>query len=261
MRVRDKVVVVTGAASGIGRELARAFAGPEGARHVVCADVDGAGAEAVANEIGGSAQAVDVGREADIVRLIETTEAEHGPIDLFCSNAGIAEGKGIDEPDEMWDRIWRINTMSHVWGCSAPGAAHGGPGRRVPLQHGFGGGPPDADRLRDLCRDQARRGGAGGVAVHHPPPRRHPRHRALPAGRAHQHDRPELGQSQCRQRASVDGLLEPDVVAQVCVDAIAEERFFAMPHEVVKEYMRRKVADPDRWLGGMRRLQERYMED
>ena len=61
--------------------------------------------------------------------------------------------------------------------------------------------------------------------------------------------------------ASVDGMLEPDAVAQVCVDAIAEERFFALPHEVVKEYMRRKVTDPDRWLGGMRRLQERYVED
>ena len=90
VRVRDKVVVVTGAASGIGRELARILAGPEGARQVVCADVDGDGALAVANEIGGSAQTVDVGSEAEIVRLIETTEAEFGPIDLFCSNAGSA---------------------------------------------------------------------------------------------------------------------------------------------------------------------------
>ena len=61
--------------------------------------------------------------------------------------------------------------------------------------------------------------------------------------------------------AGVDGMLEADVVAQVCIEAIAEERFFALPHETVKEYMRRKATDPDRWLKGMRRLQEVYRPD
>ena len=261
MRVRDKVVVVTGAASGIGRELARVFAGPEGARHVVCADVDGAGAETVASEIGGSAQTVDVGREADIVRLIEETEAEHGPIDLFCSNAGIAEGKGIDESDEMWDRIWRINTMSHVWA-----ARH-----LVPRMVARGGGylfstASAAGLLTQIgsvtyaVTKHAAVALAEWLSITH--------HRdgirvtvLCPQAVRTNMTGPNSANPNAASVASVDGLLEPDVVAQVCVDAIAEERFFAMPHEIVKEYMRRKVADPDRWLGGMRRLQERYMED
>ncbi len=261
MRVRDKVVVVTGAASGIGRALARVFAGPEGARHVVCADIDGAGAEAVATEVGGSAQAVDVGSEADIVRLIETAESEHGPIDLFCSNAGIAEGKGIDEPDEMWDRIWRINTMSHVWA-----ARH-----LVPRMVARGGGylfstASAAGLLTQIgsvtyaVTKHAAVALAEWLSITH--------HRdgirvtvLCPQAVRTNMTGPNSANPNAASVASVDGLLEPEVVAQVCVEAIDEERFFALPHEIVNEYRRRKVADPDRWLGGMRRLQERYMED
>ena len=252
MRAAGKVVVVTGGASGIGRELARKFAGQEAARHVVVADLDADGADAVAAEIGGSSMRVDVGREADVAELIDRTERDRGPIDLFCSNAGIGLGKGIDEPDDVWDAIWRVNTMSHVWA-----ARH-----LVPRMTARGGGylfstasaaglltqigsvtyavtkhaavalaewlsvthHRDGIRVTVLCPQAVRTGMTGGG--------------------------PGV--------AGVDGMLEPDVVAQVCIDAIAEERFFALPHDTVKEYMRRKATDPDRWLKGMRRLQDVY---
>lgn len=247
MRVADKVVVVTGGASGIGRELARAFAGQEKAKHVVVADLNGDGAEAVAEEIGGSSLQVDVGREADIVELIESTERDFGPIDLFCSNAGIGLGTGIDEPDEVWDTIWRVNTMSHIWAArhliprmtargggylfstaSAAGLLTSGSVTYAVTKHAavslaewisithYG----DGIRVTVLCPQAVRTAmTAGGPGV-----------------------------------AGVDGMLEPDVVAQVCIDAIDQEHFFALPHETVKEYMRRKATDPDRWLKGMRRL-------
>ena len=255
MRVAGKVVVVTGGASGIGRELARAFAGQEQAGHVVVADLDGDGAQAVADEIGGTAMRVDVGVEADLVELIERTEGDIGPIDLFCSNAGIGLGKGIDEPDDVWDTIWRVNTMSHIWA-----ARH-----LVPRMTLRGGGylfstasaagllaqigsvtytvtkhaavalaewisithHRDGIRCTVLCPQAVRTGMTG--------------------------DGPGV--------AGVDGMLEPDVVAQVCIVAIAEERFFALPHDTVQEYMRRKATDPDRWLKGMRRLHEVYSQN
>ena len=88
MQIKDKIVVVTGAASGIGRALAQRFA-REGAKLVVCSDLNGDGAAATAKEVGGIAFTTDVAKEADIQHLIETVEKEHGPIDLFCSNAGI----------------------------------------------------------------------------------------------------------------------------------------------------------------------------
>ncbi|MYE81980.1 MAG: SDR family NAD(P)-dependent oxidoreductase [Gammaproteobacteria bacterium] len=255
MRVAGKVVVVTGGASGIGRELARAFAGQEQAGHVVVADLDGDGAAAVAEEIGGTSMRVDVGVEADLVELIERTERDVGDIDLFCSNAGIGHGKGIDESDEVWDKIWRVNTMSHIWAARhlVPRMAARGGGYLFSTASAAGlltqiGSVTyavtkhaavalaewisithhrDGIRVTVLCPQAVRTGMTG--------------------------DGPGV--------AGVDGMLEPDVVAQVCVDAIAEERFFALPHETVKEYMRRKATDPDRWLKGMRRLQEVYQTD
>src|SRR5256885_10554976 len=118
MELSGKVVVVTGGASGIGRALCRRFAA-EGAKAVVVADFDADGATKVADEIGGDAVSTDVGVEADIKSLVERTEQHHGPIDLFCSNAGIAVGGGVDATDEDWQRIWDINLMAHVYAARA----------------------------------------------------------------------------------------------------------------------------------------------
>lgn len=114
MEVADKIIVVTGGASGIGRAMVERFAS-DGAKKVVVADLDGEGEKTVADAVGGWSMQVDVSREADIIELIEQTESQFGPIDLFCSNAGIGLGKGLDEPDEVWQKIWEVNTMSHVY--------------------------------------------------------------------------------------------------------------------------------------------------
>ncbi len=121
MDVKDKVVVVTGAASGIGRGLAQRFA-TEGARAVVAVDFDGPGATAAADEIraGGAigesvAMTADVSVEADVAAVIERCESELGPIDLFCSNAGILVIGGQELPDDEWRRIIDVNLMGHIY--------------------------------------------------------------------------------------------------------------------------------------------------
>src|SRR5215472_647182 len=105
MNLKDKVVVVTGGANGIGRALCRRFAA-EGTRGVVVADRDSAGAQEVAEEIDGLAVTVDVAVEADIQRLVAEATKTFGPIDLFCSNAGVALGGGADAPDTVWKSTW-----------------------------------------------------------------------------------------------------------------------------------------------------------
>ena len=115
MKIRDKIIVVTGGANGIGRALCRRFAA-EGARAVVVADIDLAGAELVATEIAGLAVATDVSHEADIKELVSKTLDAYGPIDLFCSNAGIfGQAGGVEIPDESWRQIWDVNVMAHIY--------------------------------------------------------------------------------------------------------------------------------------------------
>jgi len=114
MEVAGKIVVVTGAASGIGKALAERFHAA-GASAIVAVDLDEAGARATAKDVGGLAMRADVSREEDVARAIETSEAEVGAIDLFCSNAGVGTGMALDSPNEEWQLSWDVNVMSHVY--------------------------------------------------------------------------------------------------------------------------------------------------
>ena len=113
MELKNRVIVVTGAARGIGRALATRFASAEPLA-VFIADIDGLRLAEVAREIGATAIQCDVSRESDIHHLITHVESTHGRIDVFCSNAGIAVGGGPETPNDQWQRIWDVNVMSHV---------------------------------------------------------------------------------------------------------------------------------------------------
>ena len=252
MKVAGKVVAVTGGAKGIGRALARKFA-KEGAKHVAVADLDGAGAEAVANELKGSSARVDVSREADIAAFIEATERQHGPIDLFCSNAGIGVGRGVETPNEVWQKIWDVNVMAHVYA-----ARH-----LVPRMIARGGGyllntASAAGLLSQI--------GSAPYAV--------TKHAAVAFAEwvalTHAHEgikvsvlcpqavRTDMIAGNEGDVASVNGIMEPEQVADAVVAGLAEEKFLILPHAEVAEYMQRKAADRDRWIAGMNRLQQRY---
>ncbi len=258
MEVQDKTIVVTGGASGIGRAMCERFAA-EGARQIVVADLNGDGAEAVAKRITDTgrtparAHQVDVGAEAELIDLIDDTESRFGPIDLFCSNAGIGLGKGIDASDEEWDVIWRVNTQSHIWV-----ARH-----LVPKMIARGGGyllntASAAGLLTQI--------GSVTYAV--------TKHAAVALAEwiSITHGRDGIKVSVlCPQAvrtamtadgpgvAGVDGMIEPEQAADAVIQALREERFLVLPHPEVAEYIRRKTTDYDRWLHGMRRLQERYL--
>ena len=252
MRVRDRIVVVTGAASGIGRALARRFA-KEGARLVVSADHDEAGARASAAETGGVAYITDVSREADIRALIEGVELNHGPIDLFCSNAGIGVAGGAEASDEAWRRIWDVNVMAHVWAARhlVPRMAARGGGYLMNTASAAGllsqiGSAPYAVTKHAavaLAEWLAITHGDQGIKVSVLCP---------------QAVRTAMTANNPDGVASIDGMIEPDEVAEACIRALDAETFLILPHPEVLDYMRRKTADYDRWLGGMRKLNRRF---
>ena len=252
MQVRDRIVVVTGAASGIGRALAQRFA-KEGAKLVVCSDINGEGAKAVADEIGGIAFTTNVGKEEDIQSLIETVERDHGPIDLFCSNAGIGIGGGAEVSNERWQRIWDINVMAHVWAARhlVPRMTARGGGYLLNTASAAGllsqvGSAPYAVTKHAavaLAEWLAITHGDDGIKVSVLCP---------------QAVRTAMTAGNPDGVASVDGMLEPEDAAEACLRAIEAETFLVLPHPQVLEYMRRKTADYDRWIGGMKKLNRRF---
>ncbi|HET6969864.1 MAG TPA: SDR family oxidoreductase [Phenylobacterium sp.] len=252
MELKGKVIVVTGAASGIGRALALRFAA-EGAKAVVCADRDEAGAKATAAGIGGHAFRVDVSKEAEIEGLIDTVERDIGPIDLFCSNAGIGVGGGAETPNDDWQRIWDINVMAHVWAARhlVPRMAARGGGYLVNTASAAGllsqiGSAPYAVTKHaavGLAEWLAITHGDQGIKVSVLCP---------------QAVRTAMTAGNPDGVASIDGMMEPDELAEVTVRSIEKEEFLILPHPEVLQYMRNKTADYGRWIGGMRKLNRRF---
>lgn len=260
MELRDKVVVVTGGASGIGRALCRRFT-TEGARAVVVADLEGNGAAAVADELGDVARAIatDVGVEADVVHLVERTREEFGEIDLFCANAGVATLGGVDVTDELWQRSWDVNVMAHVFAARALLPAWLARGQGYLLHTASAAGLlTNIGTLPYSVTKHAVVGLAEWLAITHGD-----------AGLkvsclCPQGVRTKMlaGGDPAMERLLWDEAIEPEDVAAAVVDGLAAERFLILPHPQVADFLRRKADDYDRWLGGMRRLQRRvYGED
>ena len=256
MEVRDKIVVVTGGGSGIGRALCQRFAA-EHARGVVVADLNETLAGEVAASIGGSAIRTDVGIESDVQRLVETTERELGPIDLFCSNAGIIRRGGAETPDADWQRIWEVNVMSHIYAARAvlPGMLARGEGYLLQTASAAGLLTQLGSAAYSVTKHAAVgfaewlsiTHGAAGIKVSCLCPqgvRTEMLHQAT-GGIA----------DQLRETA-----LEPEQVADAVIAGLRAEQFLILPHPEVAEYFRHKASDYDRWLRGMRRLQDRFGE-
>jgi len=255
MDIKGKNIVITGAASGIGRAMARRFHA-EGASQLVLADLNADGLSPVAEEVGGTAIPTDVSVEASVVRLIRQAEEACGHIDLVCSNAGIMVDGGVENATSDWQRIWDINLMAHVWAANAalPAMLERGEGYLLNTASAAGllsqiGSAPYAVTKHaavSLAEWLAITYGDRGIRVSVLCPQAV--NTAMATGR-------EGGV------ASVDGIIEPEELCNSVVATLAEERFLVLPHPQVLDYMRRKTDDYDRWLSGMRRLQARYQEE
>ncbi|HET6956009.1 MAG TPA: SDR family oxidoreductase [Vicinamibacterales bacterium] len=253
MQVAGKVVVVTGGGNGIGRALCRRFQA-DGAKAVVVADLNAAAAAKVADEIGGIAVEVDVSREPDVARLVQHAIAQHGGIDLFCSNAGIAINGDEHTPDAEWTRCWNVHVMAHVFAARAvvPHMLSRGGGYLLQTVSAAGllSHPQSATYAVSKHASLAfaewlsMTYGDRGIRVS----------ALCPQGvRTDMLFRAEAEGT--RRSFLLDSALEPEQVAAIVVKGLEEERFLILPHPEVAEFVRRRAADHDRWLRGMRRLQ------
>ncbi|HZD66892.1 MAG TPA: SDR family oxidoreductase [Acidimicrobiales bacterium] len=296
MELGGQVAVVTGGAGGIGAALCRRFA-DEGAAGVVVADLDGDGAAQIAAEVTargarGLAVTTDLRRDEDIRAMVHRAQAELGPIDLLCSNAGVAIGGGVEAPDEAWEQSWEVNLLAHVRAVRAvlPGMLERGRGYLLHTASAAGlltnlGAAPyavtkhgvvalaewlsityaDAGiRVSCLCPQGVRTPMLLGPEAAGP---RGPQEDRDRSGPVREEPGGPTGQGSLddgigtRAVLTAGRVLEPEAVADSVVAGLAAEQFLILPHEEVADYVRHRAEDRERWLTGMRRLQARLTAD
>ncbi len=254
MKLKEKVIVVTGGGAGIGRAMVRRFA-VEQPRGIVVADRDRAAAERVAVEVGGLAVECDVAREESIVALVERAVEKYGPIDLFCSNAGISISGGVEAPDAEWRRIFDVNVMAHVWAARAvlPSMLEREAGYLLSTASAAGllsmaGAAPYAvtkHAVVALSEWLAMTYGDRGIRVSC----------LCPLYVNTDLLRTALTDAAGKSIAASGPVIEPEQVAEFVVTGIDAERFLILPHPEVATWFQRKAGDYDRWLASMRKLQ------
>jgi NAD(P)-dependent dehydrogenase (short-subunit alcohol dehydrogenase family) len=254
--MKGRVVIVTGGASGIGRAMCERFAA-EGALGIVVADRDAAQAEAVAAAIGGMAVQVDVAVEAEVQRLVRQASARFGPVDLFCSNAGVIVRADEDAANADWQRHWDVNLMAHVYAARAvlPQMLARGQGYLLNTASAAGllsqvnAAPYSVTKHAAVAFAEwlSVAYGDKGIRVSC----------LCPQGV----DTPMLRGAGGGGRKSflVEGALTPQQVAGCVVEGLRREEFLILPHAEVLGFFQRKANDYERWLRGMRRLREKVM--
>jgi NAD(P)-dependent dehydrogenase (short-subunit alcohol dehydrogenase family) len=269
MQLDGRNVVVTGAASGIGRALARRFHA-EGAR-VVASDRDEPGVAAVVAELeqlrANSAYAVpvDVGTEAGNKHLVESAENTLGPIDLFFANAGVAVGTDLDTAESDWELAFNVNVHAHRWAAKylLPGWLARGEGyfcstaSAAGLLSQIGSAPYSLTKHAAVAFAEwmSITYGSRGLRVSCLCPQG-VNTNMLIAGAAAPGSVATSGADVVRASGAV---LEPEDVAEAAVAVIGAETFLILPHPEVLTYLQRKTGDYDRWLAGMRKLQSRVV--
>jgi NAD(P)-dependent dehydrogenase (short-subunit alcohol dehydrogenase family) len=253
--VRGQGIVVTGAGRGIGQALATRMAA--GGARVVVNDIDADNARRVAAEIGAHAIGGDAASEEGVSALVSAAREHLGAIDIWFGNAGITRAGGLDTAEDDWAAVLEVNVLAHVRAARllVPDWVERGGGRFVVTASAAG----LLTMLGDLSYSVSKHGTVGFAewlsATY--------RHRGV------------IVQAICPQGVktsmlsgsgplstllSHDTALEPADVAETAWQALADDRFLILPHPEVAGYYAGRAAGPDRWLGGMNKLQRRLEE-
>jgi len=257
MDFTHKNTIITGGGSGIGAELAKRFA--RAGANVVVADLNLDAAKTIANEIGGHAVECDVSDEAQVIELVQTSEAHFGEIDLFCSNAGLA----VEEPshaasadNDAWAKNWDVHVMSHVYAARAvlPSMLKRGEGYLLNMASAAGLLSQIGNSAYSATKHAAV-GFAESLAITHGDDGIKvsvicPQYVATPLTGYKDNEEVKVSQGTITVETAVDAIMK----------GIQEERFLILTHPEVETFMQHKTADYNRWVGGMRKMRRGIIE-
>ena len=259
MKIKNKHIVVTGGAGGIGSALCRQFSNL-GAK-VVVSDLNEQAAIAMAESIGGLGVGCDVSDESSVQALIKQAELANGPIDLFLSNAGFASGDvdhAASASNETWQRNWDVHVMAHVYASRAllPAMIQRGDGYLVNVASAAGLLSQISDAAYTVTKHAAV-AFAESLAISHADQGIKvsvicPQYVATNI----------LGLMTDKEKvAQVPGVLSADQCAEIVVQGIEQETFLILPHPEVHEFTVRRATNVERWLSGMRRYRASLLDE
>jgi NAD(P)-dependent dehydrogenase (short-subunit alcohol dehydrogenase family) len=251
MKIKDKIILVTGGAHGIGKALCERFHA-EGAEKIFVADIDFENAEQVARSVKGKALRLDVSDEANCKTVVAEILTEAGRLDFICSNAGIGGAEGsLEVANEVWQKIYEINVLSHVYLARAA----------FPAMLARGGGA------------FLMTASAAGLLTHPlAAPYAATKHAAVALAENLSIEFGEQGiyvSCLCPQGVKTrlimgdegksNSFLLPEAIsAEECagqvVEALEKETFLILPHREVADYIVKKAENRDRWLHSLRKI-------
>jgi len=258
--VKDKVIIVTGGASGIGKALCELFV-TEGARFVAVADRDFDGAKAVAAGIGTKAKAfdLDVTQKDQVNAMVSAVKADIGPIDMYVSNAGVFFSDApdytcISQTDEQWQKIWEINVFAHILAARAvlPDMLARKDGAFIVTASAAGLLSQIGDTSYSTTKHAAV-GFAESMAISHGDDG------IYVAALCPQAVESAMTQGAEGASATLDGIMAADEFARRVLAGMRDGQFMIRPHEEVEGYFKAKAENYDRWVGGMRKLRRHLM--
>ena len=257
MNLKDKNIIVTGGARGIGKALGKQFSAA--GAHVAIADLSEIEAKAVASTIGGIGILCDVTKENNIQKLVKTVESSFGEIDLFVSNAGICLGENdhaASASNAAWDLCWSIHVMAHVYAARAvlPSMIRRKKGYFLQIISAAALLSQIGDAAYSTTKHAAL-GFAESLAITH-------KSDGISVSVAcPQYVSTEMiGYKEDKIRSTNSKIMTPEDLAMLIILGIEAEKFLILPHPEVYDFMNFKSKSYDKWINQMHELRQKALD-
>ncbi|MDA7692744.1 SDR family oxidoreductase [Alphaproteobacteria bacterium] len=249
MEIRNKVIVITGGAGGIGLAIAKTFLS-EDPKVIILADIKFDHANLKNKKV--IYKKCNISIELEVNNLIDEINHDFGLIDIFCSNAGILTLGDEQSSNEDWNKNWNLHVMAHVFAAKKliPDMIKRGHGYFVNTSSAAGL-LSHIDSVTYSTTKHAAIGFAEWLAI------TYGKEGIGVSVLCPQAVKTNMTKGRENEVSALDGMMQPDKVASEVLNAVKNEVFLISPHTEVLGYFQNKANNYSRWIGGMQKLKSR----